>query len=290
MTRWLWEKLALAGDPWALLTQAARLLKTPTNNDQLGIFPKIKVLAERNVWWAMVQYGHYLKQKGQLVNAASWYRKAMDLTKPLTREEIPLPLAGPGIQPWEAYATIQWKIGNLDEAERAAKIGAVEYHSYQGYMILSSILLKKKKCENLEECLTRAAMAHTPETCYRLGEIYRLWHHGREKLEKNGYHGNFLPEDMLPELMSMSSRYYTPDEYYNMAKEWFELASVQGHAMASVQLAVLLREGKMMDKGLKYLDRATDSPKYAEIVTELRELWHQPDADINTTMRKCVGL
>lgn len=288
---WLSEKLVLTGDSWALHTQGWKLLASSAKDDQLGVFPKIKALAQQgHSWWAMTLYGHYLKQKGQLENAASWHRKAMDLAKPCTREEVPLPMTRSGIQPWAAYATIKMQLGDIDEAEKAALVGALEYHKPQGYMMLTSVLYAKKECDKLEEYLTRAAMSHNSAACYQLGEIYRLWHHGPERVENDGYHGKFLPKEMLPRVMSLSSRYHSPDEYYNIAKEWLELASIQEHPLASLQLAVLLREENKHEEGISCLDRAAKTPKYADVVAELRELWHESDADINSIMRKCVEL
>ncbi|EER28804.1 hypothetical protein CPC735_040680 [Coccidioides posadasii C735 delta SOWgp] len=295
VTEWIMPKLAHAGNMLAIVSLGYKALSSSTINGQPWLLQKIEILArEGKAWEPMVLHGSILEAKGELPSAANWYQKAIEITKPLDNEinylsffipqgRFPLPL--------EAFANVQLKLDEIDKAEEAANLGALQYDSPRGYSLLLSALFKNESgWDHIEEYLTKCAMSHDVEACYRLGEIYRLWHLGLEKVEHAGFHDKFLSKKMLRGLLSVSSRYHSPTEYYSMAKEWLELAAAQGHPLASLQMAVLLRDENKAGEALHYRELAGRHPKYAAVATELQEAWEISDADITSIMRKAVEL
>ncbi|WEW61758.1 hypothetical protein PRK78_007252 [Emydomyces testavorans] len=296
VTEWALQKLARAGEPLSVVVLGSRMSKSSLRNDRSWILQKVEHLAREGTFWpAMVLYGSMLEENGDLQSAASWYRKAMEKTQPLAHKSflqssfISMSRSIP--PPWKAYADVKVKLGEIDVVEEPARVGAFQYDCPLGFAFLLSVFFQKE-CgwDKVEEYLTKCAMSHNPQACYQLGELYRLWHLGLKKVEDDGFYGKFLSKEMLRKLISTPSRYHSPADYYNMAKEWFELASNQGHSLASVQMAVLLREENRPGEGVFYLSLAAKEPKYADIVSQLQKVWDKSDASITSIMRKCVQL
>ncbi|EEP78423.1 predicted protein [Uncinocarpus reesii 1704] len=294
VSEWLLPKVAHAGEPMAILILSSRLLNSKADNEA-WLLRKLEVLAQQaKIWPAMVLYGSILESKGQLQSAVNWYQKAVEVAELSEPSETSNYLFSTSIsrirQPFEAYAELKLKLGEIDDAERAAELGALRYDRSQSFAILLATLLKTERgSDKIEEYLTKCAMGDgNMEARYHLGKIYLLWHLGLERFEAISVPDEYLSRPILQKLLSVSSRYYSPNDFCNMAKEWFHLAITQGHVLSMLQMAFLLREENKNHEGTLYLDSVEEHPKYAQMVVKLRDIWDKSDVDVSAITRKSV--
>ncbi|KAI1910376.1 hypothetical protein LOZ61_004477 [Ophidiomyces ophidiicola] len=290
VSRFVRTALARAGEPLSINTLASKLIHSSSINNQPWLIQKVETLArEGNSWKAMVLYGMILLEKGQPDEAANWYQSAMNAVKPIeTPSSLQTILNAVALvkSPFEAYAELKLKLEQVDEARKAAEVGVSQYNNSGCHKLLASILSSNNQDhDKAEGHLMKSAMSRDPNACHVLGQIYRLKHLGLKQAENDPfYQVLFASRKISPGLILDRSPYISTAEYYRMAKEWLELAAYEGVAMASLQMAILLRQENKLQDGLAYLDRVGDDSKYTQVVANLREIWTTPDADTSSIL------
>ncbi|KAL1967326.1 hypothetical protein VTN77DRAFT_3372 [Rasamsonia byssochlamydoides] len=226
---------------------------------------------------AIVLHAKILGRREQYQEALALMEKLMERiyptkVRPVGRDDVTV--RGLLEPPYQVYAWLKERVGDQKATDRVLKMAALEYQDPRALMTYADVMKLEGNMEMYEECMNKAAASGQVEACLRLANFYYLTSRGR-----------FTPREQKSEALNTFgariSRFFgqsrTKNDFRKLALEWYELAFMHGSDIASLVLAVLLREDGESEQGLRFLQYADQTQKWPKAMARLRSNWDNPD-------------
>lgn len=199
-------------------------------------------------------------------------------SRPSQDKHFPLDMA-----PWQVYEDVNRKLGNDNAADKAIETAAREYQDPQALLTLAGRHMKDGDLENYEACMSKVASTGNADACRKLANFYYLTYLGRylrrgedatQKQQKKNW------------LSSIFGRMLSPDDYLNLAREWYELACTHGSHDAALTMSLLLRLDGKFNLGKQYLEMAAQKPGLASAIRGYRVNWDNTELTMNVDLKR----
>lgn len=201
-------------------------------------------------------------------------------------------------QPWEVYEWLKRRTGDDEAADAAVRRAAVEFQDPKALVVHAGRLMERGDLEMYEECLCKAATAAHPDACRKLANFYFLIIIGRyprrgekdtvqqQQQQQQEHQEQTASSTVLSWLSCFYNRSLPLDDYYKLAREWYELACAHGNSDAALTFALLLREEGNVELGRHYLDMAAMKPGLASSLRGYRVNWENLDVPMKVDFEK----
>lgn len=199
-------------------------------------------------------------------------------------------------QPWEVYEWLKRREGDYEAADAAVERAAVEFQNPKALVAHAGRLMKRGDLEMYEECMCKAATAAHSDACRKLANFYLLTIIRRyprrgekdtvQQQQQQEHQEQTASSTALPWLSRLYNRSLPLDDYYKLAREWYELACAHGNSEAALTFALLLREEGNVELGRHYLDMAAMKPGFASSLRGYRVNWENLDVPMKVDFEK----
>lgn len=291
---WVVTACTLAEARFATIISATRILDKATTAPTSSIpFNRIEHLAlQMRDPVSMTLHARVLIFREQYNEALALMEEVMGVIRPVTTsrpsqdKHFPLDMA-----PWQVYEDVNRKLGNDDAADKAIEIAAREYQDPQALFTLAGRHMKDGDLENYEACMSKAASTGNADACRKLANFYYLTCLGR--YPRRGEDATQQKQEQEPQqqkkkgwVSSFFGRMLSPDDYLNLAREWYELACTHGSHDAALIMSLLLRLDGKFDLGKKYLEMAAQKPGLASAIRGYRVNWDNKELTMNVDLKR----
>lgn len=185
--------------------------------------------------------GKVLYSQGKDSEALEWSRRA-------TQNGIAFDGAGEAL----VYeGGILLKRGDRDGSRAVFRKAALEADDAEAYLYLSDF--EPSGSNTQQVYLLKAASSGIVEAWHRLGELELA------KLDSESDDGGDVLRSDLQD--------------FGMAREWFELAAVEGYGPSMLRMASMCRSGSRVDEGWTWLQKAEKLPDVADRARLIRNQW-----------------
>lgn len=283
---WVITACTLAEVRFATIISATRILDKATTAPTSSVpFNRIEYLAlQMRDPVSMTLHARVLILRKQYNEALTLMEEVMGVIRPVTTsrpsqdKHFPLDMA-----PWQVYEDVNRKLGNDNAADKAIETAAREYQDPQALLTLAGRHMKDGDLENYEACMSKVASTGNADACRKLANFYYLTYLGRyprrgedatQKQQKKNW------------LSSIFGRMLSPDDYLNLAREWYELACTHGSHDAALTMSLLLRLDGKFNLGKQYLEMAAQKPGLASAIRGYRVNWDNTELTMNVDLKR----
>lgn len=262
---WLDTSAALAGVEEPLVILAIGWLRNHETLPRGLIFNEIERLAvQKESVLSMVIHSQVLDRHGRSDEAINMIEKVMERTYPTKNPSWANRVLSEVTPPWEWYATLKARAGDLEATNEIIRKAAVEYEDPVALRRYAQIAKVENNLELYEEYMNKAAMGGDAEACRKLANFYYLTFHGRfprrgvNKETKEEEKNPKTPEEaykLMYEPFSLSrisfwlsrifQRSRSRGEYLMLAFYWYNTAALFPDHKAEVLFAILMRENRL---------------------------------------------
>lgn len=290
---WVLTACTLAEARFATIISATRIL------DKATTAPKSSIALNRIEYLAlqvrdpvsMTLHARVLILREQYNEALALIEEVMRVIRPVTTsrpsqdKHFPLDMA-----PWNVYEEVNRKMGNDDAADKAVETAAREYQDPQALFRLAGRHMKDGDLENYEACMSKAASTGNADACRKLANFYYLTclgHYPRRGEDATEQKQRQQQEQQKKSwISSFFGRMLSPDDYLNLAREWYELACTHGSHDAALTMSLLLRLDGKFDFGKQYLEMAAQKPGLASAIRGYRVNWDNKELTMNVDLKR----
>lgn len=294
---WVVTACTLAEARFATIISATRMLDKATTAPKPSIaLNKIEYLAlQVRDPVSMTLHARVLILREQYNEALAMIEEVMRIIRPVTTSRIsqdkhfPLDMA-----PWNVYEEANRKIGNDAAADKAVETAARDYQDPQALYRLAGSYMKDGDLENYEACMSKAASTGNADACRKLANFYYLTCLGHyPRRGENATEQKQRQQEQQQQKQQKKSwisyffgRMLSPDDYLNLAREWYELACTNGSHDAALTMSLLLRLDGKFDLGKQYLEMAAQKPGLASAIRGYRVNWNNTELTMNVDLKR----
>lgn len=269
-------------DPGAtllLITEAVRTSNL-THPDIIGPRKHLEILVKRDKNpVAMRLLGEIREREGRTDDALSLYERAVDAdSDTYTGVEAVESSIG---EAWAKVCQLKLSMDDMEGAKATLEKAALQHDAPVAYYYLA-IKFTAQDSANYKRYLMKAAASGMAEAAQRLGIYYH------QEWKKDVYispsnegstQGEIEVRSLYPKEDSLVS---TEESGTNrlLASEWFSVAAEAGLPRSRISLAIILRSGNGVQKGMDWLNLEEFPADWADGVAKLKEIWWDTNVDL----------
>ena len=265
-----------------LISEAIRTSNL-THPDIVGARMHLEILVKKDKNpAAMVLLGKIRETQGKPSEALSLYESAANAdSHTYTGAEA---VEGSTAEAWANVSRLKVRLGDMKGAKAAIEKAALQYDDPMAYYYLATNF-RAQESTDYPMYLMKAAASGVVEAAQVLGAYYHTkWKADAyvslpEEGENNSADGTIMT-GITSQLQGDSVSQRKIAEIRGLATEWFAVAAEAGLPYSQISLAILLRSGGLVEKGMEWLNRAEHSVEWVDAVIALRESWWDLGIDL----------